>query len=81
MNIQIGKLNQKVIELLNLEYESEIPIILGDSNIEHMKRQQPNDYEKYGKDISLCSIKNQSKRSKYANKSKLRSISIRKRPW
>lgn len=51
MNIQIGKLNQKVIELLNLEYESEIPIILGDSNIEHMKRQHPNDYEKYGKDI------------------------------
>ena len=40
MNKQIGKLNQKVIELLNLKYESEIPIILGDSNIEHMKNME-----------------------------------------
>ena len=32
MNKQIGKLNKKVIELLDLEYKSEIPIILGDSN-------------------------------------------------
>ena len=51
MNKQIGKLNRKVIELLDLEYKSEIPIILGESNIEHMKRQHPNDYEKYGRDI------------------------------
>lgn len=51
MNKRIGKLNKKVIELLDLEYKSEIPIILGDSNIEHMKRQHPNDYEKYGQDI------------------------------
>lgn len=51
MNKQIGKLNKKVIELLDLNYKSEIPIILGDSNIEHMKRQHPNDYKKYGKEI------------------------------
>ena len=51
MNIQVGKLNKKVIKLLSLEYKKEIPIILGDSNIEHMKRQHPNDYEKYGHDI------------------------------
>ena len=48
MNIQVGKFNKKVIKLLSLEYKKEIPIILGDSNIEHMKRQHPNDYEKYG---------------------------------
>lgn len=48
MNIQVGKLNKKVIKLLSLEYKKEIPIILGDSNIEHMKRQHLNDYEKYG---------------------------------
>lgn len=47
MNIQVGKLNKKVIKLLSLEYKKEISIILGDSNIEHMKRQHPNDYEKY----------------------------------
>lgn len=51
MNIQVGKLNKKVIKLLSLEYKKEISIILGDSNIEHMKRQHPNDYEKYWHDI------------------------------
>lgn len=51
MNKQIGKVNKKVIELLNLEYKEELPIILGETNIEHMKRQHPEDYEKYGNDI------------------------------
>lgn len=52
MNKQIGKVNKKVIQLLELEYKKELPIILGDANIEHMKRQHLIDYEKYGKDIS-----------------------------
>lgn len=52
MNKQIGKIDKKVIELLELELEEELPIILGDTNIEHMKRQHPEDYEKYGQDIS-----------------------------
>lgn len=52
MNKQIGKLQGKVIKLLNLDYEEGIPIILGDANIEHMKRQHLEDYIKYGKDIS-----------------------------
>lgn len=51
MNRQVGKVNKKVIKLLNLEYKEELPIILGDTNIEHMKRQHPVDYAKYGKDI------------------------------
>ena len=51
MNTQIGKVNKKVIKLLNLEYKEELPIILGDTNIEHMKRQHPNDYDKYGNKI------------------------------
>lgn len=51
MNRQVGKVNKKVIELLGLEYEEELPIVLGNSNIEHMKRQHLADYEKYGKDI------------------------------
>ena len=51
MNKQIGKVSKKVIELLGLEYDEELPIILGDTNIEHMKRQHPIDYDKYGKDI------------------------------
>ena len=52
MNKQIGKVNKEVIKLLNLEYEKELPIILGETNIEHMKRQHPKDYEKYGQNIS-----------------------------
>lgn len=51
MNKQIGKVTKKVIKLLNLNYEQELPIILGDSNINHMKKQHPDDYQKYGKDI------------------------------
>lgn len=51
MNKLIGKVNKRVIQLLGLDYKDELPIILGDSNIEHMKRQHPLDYEKYGKDI------------------------------
>lgn len=51
MNKQIGIVNKRVIKLLNLQYEEEMPIILGDSNIQHMKRQHFDDYEKYGQDI------------------------------
>lgn len=51
MNKQVGKVTKKVMELLDLEYEKELPIILGNSNIEHMKRQHFEDYIKYGRDI------------------------------
>lgn len=51
MNRQIGKVNKKVIQLLELEYKEELQILLGDSNIEHMKRQHLEDYNKYGDDI------------------------------
>lgn len=51
MNKKIGKVNKRVIELLGLEYKEELPIILGDTNIEHMKRQHPEDYKKYGDKI------------------------------
>ncbi len=52
MNKQIGKVNKKVIKLLELGYENELPIFLGDTNIEHMKRQHAEDYKKYGNDIA-----------------------------
>ena len=41
MNKQIGMVNYKVIELLDLNYKEELPIFLGDSNIEHMKKHSP----------------------------------------
>lgn len=52
MRKQIGKVNKKVIKILNLDYKEELPIILGETNIEHMKSQHPKDYEKYGKNIN-----------------------------
>lgn len=51
MNRQIGKVDKKVIELLHVDFKEGTPIMLGDSNIEHIKRQHPEDYEKYGEDI------------------------------
>lgn len=51
MNKEIGKLNWRVIKLLNLKYKNELPIFLGVSNIEHMKRKHFKDYDKYGQDI------------------------------
>lgn len=51
MNKQIGKINKKVINLLGLDYKEELPILIGDTNIEHMKRQHLEDYNKYGQDI------------------------------
>ena len=51
MNKQIGKLSKQVISLLDLSYQEGQPIILGEANIEHMQRQHPEDYIKYGKDI------------------------------
>lgn len=52
MNKIIGKVNKKVIELLNINVKENTPIILGDANVKHMKKQHPDDYKKYGKDIS-----------------------------
>lgn len=51
MNKQIGKVSKRVIELLDLKYNEELPIILGDTNIEHMKKEHLEAYNKYGKDI------------------------------
>ena len=48
---QIGIVNKRVIELLELDFFEEVPIMLGNSNIIHMKREHLNDYNKYGADI------------------------------
>ena len=51
MKKQIGVLNKEVIKLLELNYEEEIPIFLGQSNIMHMKKEHPNAFIKYGNNI------------------------------
>ena len=51
MNRQIGKVNKKVIELLNLEYEEEKPIFIGEANLKHMQDEHPEDFQKYGEQL------------------------------
>lgn len=48
----IGKLNAKIISLLELDLTPNTPIYLGDSNIKHIISKHPQDYEKYGDKIS-----------------------------
>lgn len=48
---EIGTLSKKVIDLINLDLEEQV-ILIGDQNIEHMKNQHPEDFEKYGDKIS-----------------------------
>ena len=51
MNRQIGKVTKKIIDILGLEYEQEQPIFIGDANINHMKEEHQEDFEKYGAKI------------------------------
>ena len=51
MNKQIGKITFKIIRLLNLPYDKELPIFIGDANIKHMQEEHPKDFEKYGNKI------------------------------
>lgn len=47
----VGKLNNKVIKLLNLSITEELPIILTESSIEHIKSNHEEDYLMYGSKI------------------------------
>ena len=49
---EVGKINAKVISLLNLNIADGTPIYLGESNIQHMKKRHPADFEKYSNRIS-----------------------------
>lgn len=51
MKKQIGIVNKKVIQLLDLKYTKELPIIIGESNLAHMQKEHPKDFEKYGNNI------------------------------
>lgn len=51
MNRKIGIITNKIINVLNLNYNIEVPIFIGDSNVQHMVSQHPEDFKKYGADI------------------------------
>ena len=44
---QVGVINQQVIKKLVLSIKENTPIMLGETNIEHMKSEHPDDFEKY----------------------------------
>lgn len=48
---QVGKLEKRIIDLLGLNMAVDSPILLGESNIQHMKSSHPDDYLKYGAKI------------------------------
>ena len=50
---QVGQFTQAVIDALHLSVLAGTPIMLGESNVEHMKKRHPADYDKYGCDIEL----------------------------
>lgn len=51
MNYEIGKITKEVIQILGLNYKQELPIFIGDSNINHIKERHKKDFEKYGDKI------------------------------
>ena len=51
MNKQIGKVSKKIIKILELKYQKEEPIFIGEANIKHMKEEHPEDFKKYGANI------------------------------
>ena len=52
MTIRVGTLKQNIIDLLSLPYKAGLPILLGQSNKEHMQKSHPLDYEMYYDEIS-----------------------------
>lgn len=45
---KIGEIKEVVITVLNLSLNPDTPIFVGETNIEHMKSEHPEDFEKYG---------------------------------
>ena len=53
---RVGRISAAVANLLNITEAAGAPILLGESNIEHMKSKHPEDFARYGSDIAqiLC---------------------------
>ncbi|AQQ55570.1 PBECR3 domain-containing polyvalent protein [Planococcus lenghuensis] len=49
---EIGKVDEIVIRILNLSLETDTPIFIGETNLQHMKDEHPEDFMKYGNKIS-----------------------------
>lgn len=49
---KVGEIDEVVIKILNLSVEPNAPIFVGEQNIQHMKDEHPEDFEKYGGKIA-----------------------------
>lgn len=49
---QVGVFTQAIIDLLDLQIAAGTPIYMSASNVRHMKSSHPQDFKKYGADIS-----------------------------
>lgn len=47
----VGYISQSVIDTLGLSLKPDIPVFIGDSNIEHIKSRHPYEYDVYYKEI------------------------------
>ena len=45
MNKQIGKVTNKIIKILNVDYNKEEPIFIEEANLLHMREEHPKDFE------------------------------------
>lgn len=48
---EIGKINEIVIKILNLSLDPDTPVFMGETNLQHMKDEHPDDFLKYGDKI------------------------------
>ena len=48
---EVGRIKARVVELLGVGYVVDVPINIGEENIEKIKIKHPEDFERYGQDI------------------------------
>lgn len=73
MNRKIGVLKKEILNIFNIKIEQDLPILIGDKNIEHIKSTHANDYKKYGDKISEI-IKNPTYVAKHPKKTSVEYI-------
>ncbi len=47
----VAYISERVVNMLHLPISPETPVFIGESNIEHIKKRHPYEYEKYMPDI------------------------------
>jgi hypothetical protein len=72
---KVGEIDVRVIGRLNLLIEPNAPIYVSKTNLEHMKRKHPEDFEKYG-NFLVDILKNADYVSKHPQKESIEYIKV-----